>query len=1256
MRADYEDDGSLLQSVANYGLQMDQVAARGPGEYNGLAIRPARAPILPLITDERVDRALDFLEREKPIEASRVMQLQLREDFSQLYYALARWLRKALNIRPEEFEREAAKYRAKTKPAALKEFDEWLLTTSSDPIRDEIEIVDAGRSDEARGPVVPEDWTGRRFASGRALHQAMDRLEWRRGRPPVSYCCCYFMRIRREGEWGHEVPKRVTLGIRVRLNGAALVSEVKESPNAAWFRGFECMTYQHFAYDRVEHITVACHASELFEPTPRYIKRENAGVLVTRMQKCNRRGRGCARLIDRTVRELVETRPYNLPDQQMLRVSGSKQAAWRLFVTTIEDSEPWAGRIPGGLSMLDLAALALLANSDPGRQWNKRITDFLAHTAVAVQRHDGPGQMQTWARVAVTPSKLRLQGEPERDAFRTLLRTMPMSGGDRHMLESAMDMAEFRTLGWHNGRFADRFKDVYPQLEQRTILASYDMISSPHLLIMMQACLGATMTLPEISGRIWDESSGANIRRLGDAKKLMPTDAWTRTLLACQKWLYNRTHLDKSKLLSVTGLKTKRSALRLTEQQSRVVFLLAFGREHRFRYAPTKDAQTYDVAVCGTSAAPLKVRHAGADQSEFIEGALRDEIERSWREQFDMQVTLPIAPAGWRWLKRFGESATPRVRLRAFSVNNLSIQPFDGSALLEAIDEAVPVAPRGTVAALLEEAAEPACSLETILKLRDSKETDKSATLALDRLAPEFGCLDRDQALLVWRIIRVKFRTLEADGLLQCGPVDPMGNKLQNFVHPRLEGVVWRAMSALCAAFPHTVRAASNLLNFEINRAGIDYVPLMAALERWSAAVKTAAVVLPARPPVLVTRLWPHQEKTRVHIIDGTLRLGKRGHGDASNVGAGKTLTALGVVQSLMAHNYAKRHTRNWAALIMVPTEKLYKTWRDQLEQHTRGFLIIEQQANGAMMDVTGKLVTGPVPWNGIVITTMGRAREHPPDTPWTVVVIDECLTIQNRNALQTGEAWRQVATAHYGCLLLSATFFRSRIDKLYFMLKMLQTGIPEERDFLTAILGECIVCNVPVKETRWTQNTTRVRLPPALRREYDRLAQMNLTSEKLFVVLSKFLYDRFDYPGAFREVLERLARKGKRVLIFARSREEADLLAEKLPATVRYPVLPEGQKRHVVGTVAECGYGVNDLVICDAILCRPQNPDVLPQLKGRIDRPGQTKRDLHLEYLLVEDTIEEANLVVLEMAARFRNKFIMPLAEFYDIAVRRKK
>jgi len=56
--------------------------------------------------------------------------------------------------------------------------------------------------------------------------------------------------------------------------------------------------------------------------------------------------------------------------------------------------------------------------------------------------------------------------------------------------------------------------------------------------------------------------------------------------------------------------------------------------------------------------------------------------------------------------------------------------------------------------------------------------------------------------------------------------------------------------------------------------------------------------------------------------------------------------------------------------------------------------------------------------------------------------------------------------------------------------------------------------------------------------------------------------------------------------------------------------------------------------------------------MKGRLDRPNQLNNTLHIEYLLYENTIEEAMLYKLEMSKKFHGQYVLPLAEFYKIAI----
>ena len=62
---------------------------------------------------------------------------------------------------------------------------------------------------------------------------------------------------------------------------------------------------------------------------------------------------------------------------------------------------------------------------------------------------------------------------------------------------------------------------------------------------------------------------------------------------------------------------------------------------------------------------------------------------------------------------------------------------------------------------------------------------------------------------------------------------------------------------------------------------------------------------------------------------------------------------------------------------------------------------------------------------------------------------------------------------------MLSATFFRSRFDKLFYMLKMLRSNLPENKEYLDTILNECIICNIKNEEREWKTNINKFKLYP---------------------------------------------------------------------------------------------------------------------------------------------------------------------------------
>ena len=69
---------------------------------------------------------------------------------------------------------------------------------------------------------------------------------------------------------------------------------------------------------------------------------------------------------------------------------------------------------------------------------------------------------------------------------------------------------------------------------------------------------------------------------------------------------------------------------------------------------------------------------------------------------------------------------------------------------------------------------------------------------------------------------------------------------------------------------------------------------------------------------------------------------------------------------------------------------------------------------------------------------------------------------------------------------------------------------------------------------------------------------------------------------------------------------------------------------------------------MADAIIIRPTPGDQLEQIKGRIDRPGQTQKKLLLIVLMAEHTVEEAEAANIHLAGNFFRQYLAPNARKY--------
>jgi 3-methyladenine DNA glycosylase/8-oxoguanine DNA glycosylase/superfamily II DNA or RNA helicase len=445
--------------------------------------------------------------------------------------------------------------------------------------------------------------------------------------------------------------------------------------------------------------------------------------------------------------------------------------------------------------------------------------------------------------------------------------------------------------------------------------------------------------------------------------------------------------------------------------------------------------------------------------------------------------------------------------------------------------------------------------------------------------------------------------------------------------------------------------------------------------------------------PTVMTKLWPHQEASVDKVVHG-VKDGKRGHADASAVGAGKTLTALATVVRLAVWIESMGHTRH-GVLVMLPTKTLIKEWLLEIATHTKGFHVIEQREDGTLFSMTYAKTNPPIDGNSLIISTLDRVCRHPfaRQSAWDFVVIDECLSVQNAAAKRAPSAWRQIEVSTCGVLMLSATFFRSKYESLFYMIRMLRSPLPRTMEWLPATIHEHIVCQIPETDRSWKMESEMVPLPKTSFDKYrnmiDAYGRLRLNSRgeredgrafwtKLEVFLRKHFEGREEGGGysstsvmaeAFIKVSRRLLRAKRRPLIFADTENEAYHLEDRLQkaginARMWQAIASERiassskQSNHAasgsdrIGVIVAVktieGQGVNMQAHADCIVCRPTLGDHLEQMKGRIDRPGQKEKNLLLVVVVAEHTIEETKFANIRLAGNFFRQYIAPVAKKY--------
>jgi len=1296
--ASEDENGNLYNDICNKGLEEGQIAIRNGGEYNGFGIKAVEY-IRPVLTNLRVSKAVRMLSEgnvQGAIVVLTIAEEAGKEGIGLMYSVLKKWLEINEIPVPDEYEKKAI-------PIKSNKIKDWIEAYSYSPVQGKFSVASIGFS-KSGNPVVPESWLGRIFNDAFELHKEMDKLEWRKGKPPTSFCAIYVMDIQESKKWrapSEMIDLNVKVGVSIfpklskdkkeliDLNSSIQILNSKKDYNS-WLNSLpkDAKTFDVNTTDEEtnEKLLLACNIDNIIESIPKYEKKRNVGLLVSTLQKLIRRGRRCSKVLYETMKELSKSPGYNLPDQQFLRVNACRQLTWRLYVSTIEDVSPYNKKNSDKyLSMNEISCLSMLANHYPDVQFIEPIIDKIILTALSVQHNDTKGSK--WSFHNEETEKLDLSADARYEkikdknneslliSMQMLLYGMPARGGDYDMINNAFNYI-------NDGHYQPKqleslsLNELLSYANEKSGLLGLMAGSDPNgyhgLLLMIQASLpfipyNNKSTTRGLAGFLWNNASGVNVRERDEIitypdkedkqifdqinfiqEDLVKKDIYIKSIKSALKDFNH--YIDEPKY--------KKNNEIISELTSRLAFILLYGQKISISVKNKK----YGIVVAGTKEAPCKVKSMSNDESEYMEGEIRDQAEKTYIEMINkkpLEIEVPVPPNGYKWIfdkRKIKLSAKYINNKITFIVDNYEIEPFDTSKILIKLSDVVTTKPHDYIEKLINQAL--------YIKNHTKMNNDYEINLVMYALSKEKNGILYDWHQIakksdiptnVWRSVYVKLFS-SFDNILEVGPVDSMGNKLQNSISYMYEGTIWRVFNLLSVIYRGTVINKSSIkgAKFQINTTTPEYIDLINKVKSLMARPLLKPNVKLQKTQI-VSKLWEHQQKTANHIVHAITVLGRSGVGDASATGAGKTLTALAVISALYNYNLSRNDLAYRGFLILLPTSFLFETWINEIQKHAKGFHIVIQNANGSLTDYEDNktIKESDIMQNTILITTLGRTREHPFEIPFIFVVIDECLSVQNKNALQTAEAFKQIVSSQYKALLMSASWFRSRFDGLILMLKMLGTNLPENKQYLDAILSESIVSNIPITNRKWVTVNNPFKMSKELREKYDTILGQDINSERLYSKLLSFLLDNFDYMGSFRKIIKAREKEGHRCLIFGRSVTEANEMSKELENVTRFPDI---SGKHVVTTFHEAGKGINNLVMLDVIVTRITDIDRIMQAKGRLDRYGQKANTLYVDYVYVDESVDSAHLLRLQIANDFYNTYILPLGEyFYDLAVGKK-
>jgi hypothetical protein len=386
------------------------------GEYYNFTVKVLEN-IKPLFTSGNIINGIKLLINEDYDAIIRLFDIKeefLENGYDIIYYIIFKWL----NLCKIFID---YKYKFTNN---IKTIDYRLFLLRHDSLNVPLEIINIGNN------VVPSEWIGRKFNNAKELHSEIDTLEWRKGKPAVTFCCTYSMtKINIDN---------IKLIKNLDKNKKYIVVELDEYQKAKFI---DINTITKLNY--VEYNTENNNFIITFNPNDHFIdnvelEKNSVGLLSSILQKCIRHGSCSIELLKETIYKLGRSKPYNLPEQQFLKVSGGRQLFWRLFISCIEDFRYYYDS--KYINLFDILCLSLICNKEANYIINDKLLIKIQKLGETILRCDAPSDYYEWRNYKLVSPKF--EGNEYQKIIFIASEFMPKMNGDNLMINKYYNLLE----------------------------------------------------------------------------------------------------------------------------------------------------------------------------------------------------------------------------------------------------------------------------------------------------------------------------------------------------------------------------------------------------------------------------------------------------------------------------------------------------------------------------------------------------------------------------------------------------------------------------------------------------------------------------------------------------------------------------------------------------------------------------------------------------------------------------------------------